>query len=803
MPAPRARTGSGLTGTAAWVADLWLDVLGAVARRPDDDFFDLGGGSLTAAQMVSRLRSSHPEVTVADLYENPTLGALTKMLDGMAAPAGTTERRVRPTPSKTQVGQVVFTFPLRLVSGLRWLVWVLAANNVLAAAYGLPWLPTVPWAWVVVGFLLLVFPPGRMALSAAGARVLLRRVVPGDYPRGGRVHLRLWLAEHLADELGAANLAGAALMPTYARALGAKVGDDVDLHSLPPVTGMLTLGKGCSVEPEVDLSGHWLDGDVLHIGAVKVGAGARIGTRSTLGPGAVVGKYAEVAPGSAVLGAVTKGQSWSGSPAEPTGTARGPWSSERPPRRRRWVVAYAAISTVIACLPFLACVAGFAVVLPLLSQAGSITDAAARAIPLLALFAVVAAVTLTALVLALVRILAIRLRPGHYPVHSLPALQAWATLRVLDEARTWLFPLYASSLTPTWLRLLGARVGQEVEASTVLLIPHLTTVNDQAFLADDTLIGSYELGGGWLRVERVKIGKRAFVGNSGMAAPGRKVPKQSLVAVLSAAPRRKTAKAGSSWLGSPPVTLRRPSHEVDDSRTYRPTRGLKVARALVEGCRAVPVLVSLAIAAGVVVTLELLVAHAGLLVAALVSGLVLMTAGLVAAVVTAAAKWALVGRIRATDHPLWSSFVWRNELADSFVEVVAAPWFARAAQATPVQNVWLRSLGVKVGQGVWCETYWLPEADLVELRDGVTVNKGCVVQTHLFHDRVLSMDKVVLKRGSTLGPHSVILPASTLGRHATVGPVSLVMRGESVPDKTRWTGNPIGPWVDDEAEAGA
>jgi hypothetical protein len=28
--------------------------------------------------------------------------------------------------------------------------------------------------------------------------------------------------------------------------------------------------------------------------------------------------------------------------------------------------------------------------------------------------------------------------------------------------------------------------------------------------------------------------------------------------------------------------------------------------------------------------------------------------------------------------------------------------------------------------------------------------------------------------------------------------VSLVMRGESVPDKTRWIGNPVGPWMEDE-----
>jgi carbonic anhydrase/acetyltransferase-like protein (isoleucine patch superfamily) len=78
------------------------------------------------------------------------------------------------------------------------------------------------------------------------------------------------------------------------------------------------------------------------------------------------------------------------------------------------------------------------------------------------------------------------------------------------------------------------------------------------------------------------------------------------------------------------------------------------------------------------------------------------------------------------------------------------------------------------------------------------VNHGCVVQTHLFHDRKLRLGQVTLRAGSTLGPNGVILPAAVLGRHATVGPMSLVMRGESVPDKTRWIGNPIGPWAEDE-----
>jgi non-ribosomal peptide synthetase-like protein len=138
--------------------------------------------------------------------------------------------------------------------------------------------------------------------------------------------------------------------------------------------------------------------------------------------------------------------------------------------------------------------------------------------------------------------------------------------------------------------------------------------------------------------------------------------------------------------------------------------------------------------------------------------------------------------------------VWRNELADTFVEVVAAPWFAHQVSGTPVLSWWFRLMGAKIGRGVWCETYWLPETDLVVLGDGATVNQGSVVQTHLFHDRRFAKDVVTIMKGATLGPNSVILPAATLGRHATVGPVSLVMRGESVPDKTTWIGNPIGPW---------
>ena len=118
----------------------------------------------------------------------------------------------------------------------------------------------------------------------------------------------------------------------------------------------------------------------------------------------------------------------------------------------------------------------------------------------------------------------------------------------------------------------------------MLMIPSLTQVNDQAFLADDTLIGGYELGGGWLRVERVKIGKRAFVGNSGMAAPGPQGAQgvAGRGAVGGAAPQDRARRASRGSAARRPRCGARPQ-DSDVGRTYDPPTRLKVARALRRG----------------------------------------------------------------------------------------------------------------------------------------------------------------------------------------------------------------------------
>lgn len=816
-----------LSTTQRWLADLWAGVLGVQVDSVDADFFSLGGTSLAAATLVGAIRERVPTVAVRDLYDRPRLEVLAEFIDSHAAlgqdavttdhgahpPSGTPGAPTQAAPgarrrSGRQLGhrerpggrflQSLAQLPLRTLQAGAWMAWVALVNTV-CAGLGMGWAHPVSWWVVVLALLIFVTPVGRIPLGVAGARLLTAGMKPGRYPRGGRVHLRLWAAERLVASVGLHSVSGATWVVSLARLLGAKVGKGVDLHTLPPVTGLLRVGAHAAIEPEVDLSGYWIDGDELVLGSITIGADARIGARSVLLPGAVIGAGAHIEAGSTVTGAkkVKAGARWAGSPARKVGRPKHRFPEHRPPQRPAWVAIYAVTALLIATLPLTGVAVSVATVIALAGvDSPDLMSVVTRAVPAIPAATIAGFGTYMTLGALTIRVLGRGIQAGVAPVRSSTGWRVWTITRLMDDARTYLFPLYAAQLTPLWLRLLGARIGKDTEISTAVGIPQLMTIRDGAFLADDTMVAGYELGGGWIRTGRVRIGKRSFLGNSGIAGPERKLGKNSLVAVLSSAPKR--AKAGSNWWGSPPERLRRVAQECSgsDSTTYRPTLRLKIARGCWETLRLLAPMTSLLLAVGVGAAMSALAAQYGLLVAWLAGGVLLIVAGVCAMLVTAAVKWLCVGRIRAGDHPLWSSFVWRNELQDAFVETVAAPWFFNHNQGTTHMNVGLRLLGAHIGRGAWMDSYWLPEADLCHIGQGAHVGPGCVVQTHLFHDRVMSLDTVTLDPDASLSAHSFALPSARLGRGATVAPGSLVMRGEHVPAETTWQGNPIEPQID-------
>ncbi|GFJ76301.1 hypothetical protein Phou_004810 [Phytohabitans houttuyneae] len=93
LPAPRRTAPAGgaepSTATERLVAGVWAAVLGVESVGADDDFFAIGGHSLLAIKVVTRLRrelpAGSPGVAVMDMFRAPTVRALAALLDKPAA----------------------------------------------------------------------------------------------------------------------------------------------------------------------------------------------------------------------------------------------------------------------------------------------------------------------------------------------------------------------------------------------------------------------------------------------------------------------------------------------------------------------------------------------------------------------------------------------------------------------------------------------------------------------------------------------------------------------------------------------
>ncbi len=164
-----------------------------------------------------------------------------------------------------------------------------------------------------------------------------------------------------------------------------------------------------------------------------------------------------------------------------------------------------------------------------------------------------------------------------------------------------------------------------------------------------------------------------------------------------------------------------------------------------------------------------------------------MCCGIVIAAV-AFLKWAVMGRYRPFVRPLWSQFVWRLEFVNALYEFMATPLALEVLQGTPFLPWYLRLLGARIGRRTYIHTTGFLEWDLAEIGDRTVLNDDCVVQTHLFEDRVLKASRICIGPDCVVGTGSVVLYDSEMEQGARLDSLSLLMKGENLPAGTAWAG---------------
>ena len=785
------------------ILHLWQKLFAPNQVGVEDNFFNLGGHSLFASQMISELRKEKQMnmLSVRDIYEYPTVRKLAAHIDALNR---NTVSKGFEKSSKSKVNQLTY-YSVGALQTLSFLFFYGIATLLIVSPFVIKnYFPHVSYnnlAFLCLVYIILSYPL-LLLLSVIIKWLIIGKFREGNYPLWGFYYFRFWFVKKCVDITPVALLTGTPFLAIYYRLMGTKIGKDVYLSSdRIRAFDLVSIGNNSSVSKEAHMMGYVVEDGMLKLGRISVGNNCFIGARSLLHLNSRMEDDSALLELSMLSGnsTIPAGQTWRGSPAKPyeseydllvTAKKKAPRSGN-PFKRIGLTLIHAFALLFVLLLPWILLIP-YSLVIYFSNINGGICMTLLTMIPLAAMYIFTFCLSSAAVKWIILG----KLKPGDIPLNSVLYIRKWIVDSLIAMSLLMIKSLYATLYLPPWLRLTGAKIGKRAEISTVNYIStDLLKIGNESFLADSVNVGPPVVINGYMLFRTTEVGSRSFLGNSAVLPTGSKVEDGCLIGVLSVTPSlpEEAKMKNSSWLGSPPMFLpnRQKSPEFPEKYTFKPTFSLYLMRGIIEFFK---ITLPFAIAS---ILLLLFYNYAYLIFKSgnylrfvFEAPLVLIVLSVSTIIFGWFFKTILIGKYKPDVKPLWSTFVWRNEFINSISENLVYPFFESMFLGTPFAPVYFRIMGSKIGKKVFMETTEITEFDLVKIGDESALNFGCTIQTHLFEDRVMKMSDINIGKACTIGSLSVILYDTKMHDHSLLHGLSLIMKGETLPKNTCWQGSP-------------
>ncbi|MBL6991444.1 MAG: amino acid adenylation domain-containing protein [Bacteriovoracaceae bacterium] len=763
----------------------------------DADFFsDLAGYSLLAVETVSLLRAEYGiNISVREVYQFKTIEEISKhvKVDNSQKEKKQSAKEVFQTVSKWErytcvtlqaLFLIFFTvYPTLYLGALIWVGLEFFYGNIAL------------WTLIyIVLFFILFGYPLHILISVGLKWVVIGKYRPGRYPLWSMYYLRWWLATRIQASTGIGGLVGTPLYNIYLRLMGAKVGKDSIINSSEiGCYDLIEIGSNTCIGAGSQIYGSRVEDGMLVVAGVIIGDNCFVGDHCCLALNSKMGNDSNLEDLSLLPdnAKTQEGTSYAGSPAVPEEVPLPNVDSTNDVRRPIFysILHLLAIDAMGVLSIFIA--------VPLIAiMIGGFYYGGLLGLLFALLFDSIFGVVLICLISVLVKKIIMPQTPtGIFKVHSLFYVRKWMMDKIFGSSVSILHSLYTTIYLPTWLRMMGAKIGKLAEISTVSkMTPDLTTLGEGSFLADGSMIGGLRLYKGHIQLKENKVGSRSFVGNNAHLSTGKDLGDNCLLGVISTAPQEHdVTPPNSEWLGTPSFALpyRKKVTSFDISSTFKPTFKLYVQRCIIDGLRIlIPNFIALAGFANFVIFLVYGFYNLELVELLALWPLMGTVVTIIVAMIVVVLKKMIMGTFRPVIKPLWCVYVWCNELINGIYETVGVPLLS-PFMGTPFFNWYLRLLGCKIGKHAYIGTTLFSEWDLVEIGDYCSLNAGVVVQNHLFEDRVMKSSYVKIADECSVGNMSIVLYDSEIQKGTNVGPLSLVMKGDNLPKDTNWIGIPI------------
>lgn len=795
------------------LAEVLADVMHADSVAVEQDFFtELGTDSLVMAHFCARVRkcADLPPVSMKDIYAHPSIRRLATALATTATRPPTPAAVPPPTPTSKHE---------YLLCGLLQAVFYLGYSylGVFCAVAGYQWL--LAGAEGIEKLLRLGLFGSLAFLAVCLVPIVVKWLLIGRWqPRQIRLwslgYLRFWVVKTLIrSNPGIRLFIGSPLYTLYLRALGAKVGPGAVILSrhIPVCTDLLSIGAGAVIRRDALFQCYRAQGGLIETGPVTLGRDVFVGEMSVLDIGSSMGDGAQLGHASALHSgqSIPAGEHWHGSPAQRGNTDYIRVAPARCSPRRRYI--YGTLTLAGICLllaPSLE--SGFALLYLLASSlthtlgvpgGGDATTALtllAEALVFATVFFFGALLTGLLAVGTLPRALSVFIKPDrvyplygfHYAVHRVTAWlgrQRFLTVLFGDSSYIVHFLSWVGfHLTP--VQQTGSNFGSEVTTTS----PLLTSVGSGTMVADGLYLINDELSNSSFRVSRAAIGPCNFVGNYVTYPTGARTADNCLLAIKVMVPIDGPIRQGVGLLGSPPFEI--PRSVERDSRFDHLHHGEALRRGLAAKNR-----FNLR-----TIALFLFTRWLGVLLVVSIDLTAIELCYDVLAHTLMAALFSLSAILAITYYALVERyFIWRAPPPPSICSIYdpAFWWVERnwklhpislyhLLDGTPFKGLLWRLIGVRVGKRLFDDGVHISEPTLTTLGDECVLNQASKIQCESQEDGTYKSGATTLGNACTVGVGAFVHYGITMGDGAMLAADSFLMKGEDMPPRTCWAGNP-------------
>jgi len=379
-----------------------------------------------------------------------------------------------------------------------------------------------------------------------------------------------------------------------------------------------------------------------------------------------------------------------------------------------------------------------------------------------------------------------RYQPGEHPLWGWFYFRWWFATTI--EAAVPVGYLCGTPLYNFYLRMMGAKIGGNVHlgGDAFAIYDLLEIGEDSSINADSNLLG-YTVENGRLKIGRIRIGKRCFVGTRAALGVDTVMEDDANLEDLSLLPRSGVIPRGQTWRGSPArrIATGAPvcTHRAETARRF----AFGVLHAV--GAFTFPALVAAALFPGIVAMNELnymddyyWYLSVGPLVA--LSFVVLLSLEI------AAAKWLLLGRVKEGTYRLhtWQYFRrwFFNQTMDLSLDILG-PLYASIFLAP-----WYKLLGAKLGEGAEVSTASSISPDLLNLEDGCFIADSVSLGAPRVRGGMVAAGRIHVGQRSFIGNSAMLPPGTIIGDNVLIGCLSAppANPADCLREDSAWLGSP-------------